>query len=104
MLEKELADLLPSHVPVYFVRVTEQDSYYDSCHEDKFIFTDKFEELEFIKRKYVVLHELAHFNTSEDHGDAFYQEMERLIEQHGMDWSIAREVEQVYPMRWKDRI
>lgn len=104
MLCQELAALLPAGVPVLFEETTPEDQYWGECDGTKFVFTDEFYKLSPDRQKYVVLHELAHFNSTIRHNRIFYAELERLIILHGVSWAIACEIEQICPDHWFSKI
>lgn len=56
-------------------------------------FSEHWDALTPVQKRYIVLHERAHLETGPDHTPAFYEALKRLVEKAGMPWKTAFELE-----------
>jgi hypothetical protein len=56
-------------------------------------FSEYFDDLKPLEKKYITLHERAHLETGTDHNEAFLAALKRLIIANKMSWRIAFELE-----------
>jgi hypothetical protein len=56
-------------------------------------FSEFFDRLKPLEKKYITLHERAHLETGTDHNEAFYSVLKKLIAANKMSWRVAFELE-----------
>lgn len=101
----KLLRLYAPDVTVGFVRTDSDDEYYGEYDpETGFTFTELFLGQDDVRQKYIVLHEVAHYltenRTKGRHNDIFYRSLTKLVKRHRIPFSVAREIEGMYPEEW----
>lgn len=56
-------------------------------------FSEAWDRLKPLAKRYIVLHERAHLAVGPDHNAAFYVELKRLIAENRIPWKVAFELE-----------
>ncbi len=56
-------------------------------------FSEHFDRLKPLEKKYITLHERAHLETGTDHNERFFEVLKRLVAQNGISWRVAYDLE-----------
>lgn len=82
------------------IPLTGEDDYYAEAQDNGVVVinTNACNTLSPMQMKYILLHEYTHTISTMQHDQYFYDTLRNTLSQHNWsDWSIAREMEQIYP-------
>lgn len=99
-------DIIKAQAPNEPISFTDEDDYYgEHTPAGGFVFTKAWKDLDDQGKLYVALHELSHHQVGDggSHSSKFYENLANLVSVHGVPFSRAREIEQVYPRDWEGR-